>query len=165
MPNTNEEHKNTGSETGWKRVWNEIESWLPKDKAVTGLVLYLYFSAVGYVYDYIYYSHYGLDILKYERPEDFIFSIFHHWGLIITIPVTIFLTIVILIFFNFALEKLKQRPKAGNGQKGSDDEKSEESGKPEGKQVLDKEQSKKGDVGARHHQGKRIRWLLQKMIG
>ena len=165
MPNTNEENKNTGSETGWKRERDKIKRLISDYKAVTGLILYLYFSAVGYVYDYVYYLHYGLDILKYERPEDFIFSIFHHGILLVVIPLTILLTIVLLIYFGFLLKKFGQWLKAGNGQKGSDDEKSEKPGKPDGKQVPDKAQIKNGDVGGRHHLGKRIRLILQKMIG
>ena len=168
MSNTNEENKNPGSETGQKHVWNEsktvwkkIEKFASDHNTVTGLVLYLYSAVVGYVYDYVYYLHYGLDILKYERPEDLIFSIFNHWVLITAIPLAIFLTIVLLIFFGVLLEKFEQRLKAGNGQKGSDDEKSEKSGKSEGKQ---EEQIKNGDVGIRHHLRKMIGWILQKIL-
>ena len=168
MPNTNEENKNAGSETGQKRVWNEsknvwekIENFASRHNTVTGLILYLYSAVVGYVYDHVYYLHYGLDILKYERPEDLIFSIFNHWVLITAIPLAIFLTIVLLIFFGVLLEKFEQRLKAGNGQKGSDDEKSEKSGKPEGKQ---EEQIKNGNVGIRHHLRKMIGWILQKIL-
>ena len=133
MPNTNEENKNARSETWWECVWNEIK---PHGKALTGLVLYLYFSMVGYVYDYVYYSHYGLDILKYERPEDFIFSIFHHGGLLFIIIIStlaIFFTIVVLTILGFSLEKLRQWL-----------------------------QAKKEDVGGKHHRGKMIRVILQK---
>ena len=166
MPNTNEENKNTGSETGGKRVWNIIKtswkrawniiktSWevcsgyynraslLSKYTAVTGLVLYLYFSAVGYVYDYVYYLHYGLDILKYERPEDFIFSIFNHGMLIIAIPLTILLTIVLLIFVRVFLEEYSQWLEDRKRPEVSYDKMPEKSVKPEGKQVPYKEQIK-----------------------
>ena len=205
MPNTNEENKNTGPETGGKRVWNIIKtswkrawniiktSWeyaraiiiellLSKYTAVTGLVLYLYFSAVGYVYDHVYYLHYGLDILKYERAEDFIFSIFNHGMLIIAIPLTILLTIVLLIFVRVFLEEYSQWLEDRKRPEVSYDKMPEKSGKSEGKKVPYKEQIKYWlncwgillkniHRWARHrfrlifyHLGKIIGWILQKIL-
>ena len=125
-----------------KTVWKTIGKFAKAHSTVTGLVLYLYFSAVGYVYDYVYYSHYGLDILKYERPEDFIFSIFNHGILLVAIPLTILLTIVFLIFLGFLLKKIEQKLKDRKRPEVSYDKMPEKSIKPEGKQVPDKEQIK-----------------------
>ncbi len=79
-----------------------LELW--KDhKTILGFLAYLYLSAVGYTYDFVYYGFgYGLSIVKYVAFEDLVFSVLKHWFLI----VTSLISLVILALILFLVTKL-----------------------------------------------------------